>query len=146
MAMEVELRVLNEQWEREGLPRVAIRVGIHTGTMVASSIGAKAHLEYSLIGDNVIIAARLQALPTMLPGYVNRAPCCILVGEGTWERLHGEFSGRLLGNMALKGKKRKVQVYQIIADAAGAEMVLAAAEYNTLIDRASNLSPTGRGK
>jgi adenylate cyclase len=146
MAMEAELRVLNEQWEREGLPRVAIRVGIHTGTMVASSIGAKAHLEYSLIGDNVIIAARLQALPTMLPGYVNRAPCCILVGEGTWERLHGEFSGRLLGNMALKGKKRKVQVYQIIADAAEVEMVLAAAEYNTLIDRASNLSPTGRGK
>jgi hypothetical protein len=48
--------------------------------------------------------------------------------------------------MALKGKKRKVQVYQIIADDAEAEMVLAAAEYNTLIDRASNLSPTGRGK
>jgi adenylate cyclase len=146
IAMEQELRVLNEQWEREGLPSVAIRVGIHTGSMVAASIGAKAHLEYSLVGDNVIIAARLQTLPTMLPGYVNRASCCTLVGESTWERLHGEFSGRLLGNMALKGKKRKVQVYQIIADDAEAEMVLAAAEYNTLIDRASDLSPTGVGR
>jgi len=146
IAMEQELHVLNEQWKREGLPSVSIRVGIHTGAMVAASIGAKAHLEYSLVGDNVIIAARLQTLPTMLPGYVNRASCCILVGESTWERLHGEFDGRLLGNMALKGKKRKVQVYRIIANDAEAEMVLAAAEYNTLIDRASNLSPTGVGR
>jgi hypothetical protein len=50
-------------------------------------------------------------------------------------------------NMALKGKKRKVQVYQIIADDAEAEMVLAAAEYNTLIEkRAANLRPIGKGK
>jgi adenylate cyclase len=147
LAMEEELCTLNKQWEREALPSVAIRVGIHTGVMVAASIGAKAHLEYSLVGDNVIIAARLQALPTMLPGYVNRASCCVLVGESTWECLHGEFSGRLLGNMALKGKKRKVQVYQVIGDDAEAGMLLAAAEYNTLIEkRASDLSPTGRGK
>jgi len=146
MAMEQELHALNEQWEREGLPSVAIRVGIHTGVMVAASIGAKAHLEYSLVGDNVIIAARLQALPTMLPGYVNRASCCILVGESTWEHLHGEFKGHLLGNMALKGKKRKVQVYQILADDSQGEMLLAAAEYNTRIERASDLNPTGIGR
>lgn len=146
IAMEQELSVLNERWEREGLPSVAIRIGIHTGSMVAASIGAKAHLEYSLVGDNVIIAARLQNLPTMLPSYVSSAPCCTLVGESTWERLHGEFNGRLLGNMALKGKKRKVNVYQIVTDDAEGEIVLAAAEYNTLIDRASNLSPTGVGR
>jgi adenylate cyclase len=145
IAMEQELRVLNERWEREGLPTVAIRIGIHTGSMVAASIGAKAHLEYSLVGDNVIIGARLQNLPTTLPGYMSSMPCCILVGESTWERLHGEFKGRLLGNMALKGKKRKVLVYQIVTDDAEAEIVLAAAEYNALIDRTSNLSPTGVG-
>jgi len=131
MAMEQELRILNERWQQEGRPTVAIRVGIHTGVMVAASIGARAHLEYSLIGDSVIIAARLQALPTMLPGFVTGASCCILVGESTWQRLRGEFHGCLLGNMALKGKKQRVKVYQIVAENAEADTLqAAAAEYN----------------
>jgi CHASE2 domain-containing sensor protein/class 3 adenylate cyclase len=141
MAMEQELRSLKERWEREGLPVVAIRVGIHTGVMVAANIGASTHWEYALVGDSVIIAARLQALPTMLPGFVNDAPCCILVGESTWQRLRGEFHGCLLGNMALKGKKRKVKVYQIVTDDVETDTLLAAAEYNKRVESVSDRDP-----
>jgi len=147
IAMEQELHVLNKQWEREGLPTVSVRVGIHTGVMVAASIGASAHREYSLIGDSVIIAARLQALPTMLPGFVNGAPCCILVGESTWWRLRGHFTGCLLGNIALKGKKQKVKVYQIVASNADTDGLLAAAvDYNKRIGSASDLDPERVGR
>jgi len=119
---------------------VAIRVGIQTGIMVAASIGASTHWEYALVGDSVIIAARLQALPTMLPGFVNDAPCCILVGESTWQRLRGEFRGYLLGNMVLKGKKQKVKVYQIVTDEAETRSLLAA-EHNKHVESASDLDP-----
>jgi adenylate cyclase len=147
IAMEQELHVLNQQWAREGLPTVSVRVGIHTGVMVAASIGANAHREYSLIGDSVIIAARLQALPTMLPGFVNGAPCCILVGESTWLRLRGEFSGCLLGNIALKGKKQKVKVYQIVASNSDSEDLLAAAvDYNKRIGSALDQDPERVGR
>jgi adenylate cyclase len=145
--MEQELHVLNQQWAREGLPTVSVRVGIHTGVMVAASIGANAHREYSLIGDSVIIAARLQALPTMLPGFVNGAPCCILVGESTWLRLRGEFRGCLLGNIALKGKKQKVKVYQIVASNSDSEDLLAAAvDYNKRIGSALDQDPERVGR
>jgi adenylate cyclase len=147
MTMEQELSSLNQQWEREGLPKVSIRVGIHTGVMVAASIGARAHLEYSLVGDSVIIAARLQALPTMLPGFVNGASCCILAGESTWQCLRGQFRGCLLGNMTLKGKKQRVKVYQIIPDGAETDALLAAAvEYNKHFESASDLDPERVGR
>jgi len=145
MAMEQGLRKLNERWECEGLPMVAIRVGIQTGIMVAASIGASTHWEYALVGDSVIIAARLQALPTMLPGFMNDAPCCILVGESTWQRLRGEFRGYLLGNVALKGKKRKVKVYQIITDDAETQSLLAE-EYNKHVEGASDRDPKRIGR
>jgi class 3 adenylate cyclase len=116
LAMKRELQLLNEKWEREGLPLAAIRVGIHTGTMVASSIGARAHWEYTVVGDAVNIAARLQALPKSLTSIKFDESCCILIGGTTWDCLHGAFNGHLLGNVALKGKERLVPVYQIVTD------------------------------
>jgi class 3 adenylate cyclase len=77
---------------------------------------------------------------------VNGGSCCILVGESTWERVHGEFRGHLLGNLPLKGKKRKVQVYRIFTDDAEADMILAAEEYRKRIESASDLNPTIIGR
>ena len=111
--LKEEVQNLNKCWERKGLPTVAIRVGLHTGTIVASRIGTRAHWEYTVVGDTVNTAARLQALPRLLTSIQADGSCCILISGATWERLNGAFNGRLLGNVALKGKVQLVPVYQI---------------------------------
>ena len=113
LTMREELLNLNRCWERKGLPTVAIRVGLHTGTIVASRIGTRAHWEYTVVGDTVNTAARLQALPRLLTSIQADGSCCILISGATWERLNGAFNGHLLGNVALKGKVQLVPVYQI---------------------------------
>jgi adenylate cyclase len=113
LAMANELEMINERCRRDGLPPISIRVGIHTGTMVAGSMGTADHLEYSLVGDSVNTAARLEALSKEIADLDGDGSCPILVGEATWKRLSGRFAGRLVGNLPLKGKIEQVAVYQV---------------------------------
>jgi adenylate cyclase len=113
LAMARELETINEWCRSDGLPPIAIRVGIHTGAMVAGSMGAADHLEYSLVGDSVNTAARLEALSKQIPDLDGDGSCPILVGGATWERLHDRFAGRLVGTLPLKGKVEPVAVYQV---------------------------------
>jgi adenylate cyclase len=113
LAMARALAVINERCRRDGLPPIAIRVGIHTGTMVAGSMGTADHLEYSLVGDSVNTAARLEALSKQISGLEGDGSCPILIGEATWKRLGGRFAGRPVGTLPLKGKVEPVSVYQV---------------------------------
>ncbi|CAO3439584.1 CHASE2 domain-containing protein [Azospirillum argentinense] len=121
LAMADVLARLNEGWARQGLPPAGIRVGIYTGPMVAGSIGAPGHMEYSLTGDAVNTAARLEALAKTVGTDVPGRPCRILVGDPTWERLRGAFRGSAVGEVPLKGKDRKVGVHVILGEG-GAEV------------------------
>ena len=114
LAMADVLARLNEGWARQGLPPAGIRVGIYTGPMVAGSIGAPGHMEYSLTGDAVNTAARLEALAKTVGTDVPGRPCRILVGDPAWERLRGAFRGSAVGEVPLKGKDRKVGVHVIL--------------------------------
>ncbi|WP_207479083.1 adenylate/guanylate cyclase domain-containing protein [Arenibaculum pallidiluteum] len=112
LAMADELDLLNARWRAQGLPAVGIRIGIHTGPVVAGSLGGLRHLEYSLLGDTANTAARLEALAKTVarpPG----STCRIIVGEPTWRALRDTVSGLPVGEMALKGKERTVRVWQI---------------------------------
>src|SRR5205823_11205713 len=60
LAMGQELIMLNQSWQKKGLPMVSMRVGIFTGSMVAGSVGSSERLEYTVVGDSVNTAARLE--------------------------------------------------------------------------------------
>jgi class 3 adenylate cyclase/CHASE2 domain-containing sensor protein len=110
--MANELARLNERWRARGLPEIRVRAGIVTGPMVAGSLGATRHQEYTLIGDAVNTAARLEALAKTAAtgdGLVR-----ILVAASTWQRVQDQFTARPVGEVALKGKEEKVTVYQIL--------------------------------
>ncbi|MCW2239666.1 CHASE2 domain-containing protein [Azospirillum canadense] len=117
LAMADVLARLNAGWAKQGLPPAGIRVGLYTGPMVAGSIGAPGHMEYSLTGDAVNTAARLEALAKTVGTDVPGRPCRILVGDPTWERLRGAFRGAAVGEVPLKGKDRKVGVHVILGEA-----------------------------
>jgi adenylate cyclase len=96
---------LSEKWtERLGHP-VALHVGIHTGPVVAGSLGSAASAAYAVTGDTVNTTARLQAAA---------APGTILVSEATHALVRHRFAFDAPGELALKGKTDPIVVHRLL--------------------------------
>lgn len=115
LAMERELDRLNSLWCARGLLPVGIRIGIFTGPLVAGSLGGSERMEYTVIGDSVNVASRLESYNKdfTVPAAEGRA-CRILIGESTLKLLGGRYRAEAVGAVALKGKDEMVSVYQLI--------------------------------
>jgi adenylate cyclase len=114
LAMERAMERLNDGWRDAGLPETGLRVGLHTGELVAGSLGSGPRLEYCLLGDTANVGARLEQLGKEFAGGAVRY-CTILVGEPTWQRLGGLVPGVRIGEIGLRGKRARLAVYRIDA-------------------------------
>jgi len=108
--MGKNLRSLNQQWQTQGLPTAAMRVGIATGTVVTGSVGSRQRLNYTTIGDSVNIAARLESYDKSLDGGI----CRILISEETYQHTHNQFTTQFIGTVQLKGRQQSIKIYQIL--------------------------------
>ncbi len=110
IAISKALEKMNQNWQRQGLPVLQMRIGIFTGPVVAGSLGGKDRSEYGIIGDSVNIASRLESCEK------HRQPtnCRILIGYETLIHLQGEFEVESWGLLALKGKQQMVDVYRVV--------------------------------
>jgi adenylate cyclase len=117
LAMEQAMQQLNDAWSAEGLPVGGLRVGVHTGPMVAGSLGTGARMEFCLLGDTANVGARLEQLGKDYaePGL---RYCTIVVGEPTWLRLAGAFPGVRIGEVMLRGRHTSMAAYRIDSAAA----------------------------
>lgn len=102
--MQDAVEIFNRKRRDKGLPPVEMGIGINTGPVVAGNIGSSMRMEYTVIGDNVNVAARLQAVAK--PGEV-------LVSEATFERVRDHVRATPMEPMTLKGKSRPVAIYRI---------------------------------
>ena len=109
---------LNFQHEREGLATIGMRIGIHTGLVVAGSVGTSDRLKYTTVGDAVNTAARLESLDRdivqEMPG---RRLCRILIDESTKRYLGDRFVLDRIGEVSVKGKEQTLMVYRVIGHA-----------------------------
>ena len=108
------LEHLNEGYRERGLPTIGMRVGIHTGRVVAGSLGSAERLKYTVVGDVVVVAQRLESLERVEHDF-ERWPCRILVSGRTYDCLDGRHRSEPLGRFSLKGLGEDVPVYRVTA-------------------------------
>ncbi|HUE87499.1 MAG TPA: adenylate/guanylate cyclase domain-containing protein [Vicinamibacterales bacterium] len=110
LAMQQRMRALNERWGRESLPRLRTRIGINTGIAVAGNMGTDRIFNYTIIGDCVNLASRLE-------GVNKEYGTATILGEDTWALVRDQFVTRELDWLRVKGKTRPVAIYELVADA-----------------------------
>jgi len=111
--MGSELCRLNDNWKKLGQSPVQMRVGIFSGPAVAGCIGSSERLEFTVMGDTVNTAARLESFDK---DYAASDPCRILIGDSTFELVDGRFSTEFVQTIELKGKARKTSIYRVLEE------------------------------
>jgi class 3 adenylate cyclase/tetratricopeptide (TPR) repeat protein len=92
--------------EREGIPPIKMRVGIHTGPVVVGTLGNDLRVEFKAVGETVNLASRMESLAE---------PGATYITEDTFKLTEGFFRFEALGEKEVKGKKEPVSVYRVIA-------------------------------
>jgi adenylate cyclase len=106
-ALEMRERLEEFNAERkEGGPHLRIRIGINSGRAVAGEIGSINKKEYTVLGDTVNTASRLESSVA--------TPMTIVIGENTQEMVKNEFECRSLGAKELKGKEKVVKAFEVM--------------------------------
>lgn len=100
---------LNEQFVQSGRPVFATRIGIHSGAVIVGNIGSEERLNYTVIGDTVNLASRLESLNK----YYDTK---ILISEETYLQAQGSIEARPIDIVAVKGKNETVGIYELIAE------------------------------
>ncbi len=107
-AMTAALDELNAELAAEGRPPLALGIGINTARVIAGNMGSRSRLNYTVIGDGVNLAARLEAL-TKDPAYATR----ILVSGSTAAAAGATAGLRPLGPVTVKGRTEPVPVFAV---------------------------------
>jgi adenylate cyclase len=101
---------LNKKWKTEGKPQIAIGVGINTGPMSVGNMGTQARFDYTVLGDQVNLGARLEAL-------TKEYGVDILVGEATAKAAGSGFVFREVDVVRVKGRAGAAPVYELVGRA-----------------------------
>jgi len=101
-------RELAELMERSAPEKkFSIRIGINSGLVLAGNIGSPLRMDYTVIGDTVNCAARLESMA---------GPDQILIGEETYLRAKGKFRMEEIGLRKIRGRHKEVTVYEVIEE------------------------------
>ncbi|PDT86240.1 adenylate/guanylate cyclase domain-containing protein [Sinorhizobium sp. BJ1] len=114
LAVEERLGTFNAQQKERGLPEFRTRFGIHTGTAVVGSVGAKERLQYTAMGDTVNVASRLE-------GMNKDYGTTTLASGAVVAQCSDAIAFRPLGSAQAKGRASALEIYEVLAAAAIAE-------------------------
>ncbi|MGH8058566.1 MAG: adenylate/guanylate cyclase domain-containing protein [Candidatus Entotheonellia bacterium] len=107
LQMLTALRGLQQRWEKGGLPRIDIRIGIHSGSMVVGNMGSELRFDYTVMGDGVNLASRLE-------GVNKEYRTQVIMSESTWEQVNDRIAARELDVVRVKGKPETTRIFEVL--------------------------------
>ncbi|AHG93332.1 CHASE2 domain protein (plasmid) [Gemmatirosa kalamazoonensis] len=120
VAMAGALERLNSEWLAAGLPVAAMRIGVASGEAAVGSIGSADRLKYTVVGDVVNVASRLESLDVVHD--FAALPCRILLDAATHALVRDTVPCEPLGAQPVRGRAQPVEVYRVRAGATVARL------------------------
>jgi adenylate cyclase len=108
LAMMGKLNELQLGWERQGIPRIDIGIGISTGRLTVGNMGSTTRFDYTVMGDSVNLGSRLEGLNKEYGTH-------IIVPKFTYEDVKNHFILRQLDQIKVKGKTIPIKIYELMA-------------------------------
>ncbi len=102
-----QLIPLNRKLKRENKPPIDMGIGINTGKAIVGEMGSKGRSDYTVIGDAINLGARLESLCIFYDSKLN-------ISNFTKEQLKNDYTFRFLDLVKVKGKKKPVEIWQVI--------------------------------
>jgi adenylate cyclase len=108
-ALEVQEQLdrLNGDWQKKGIPRLQIGVGIHSGEVLAGIVGSGERKKFGVTGDTVNTGSRVEGLN-------KEFGTSILITRETLARLDGKFQVQSHGEVKVKGREKPVEVFEVV--------------------------------
>ena len=106
LEMTVALSELNMHLQAEGLPQINIGIGINTGDALVGNMGSEQRFDYSVIGDSVNLASRLESSSKTLGK-------TIVIGEDTRHTIETAYPFEYIDSITVKGKTEEIKVYTV---------------------------------
>ncbi len=110
--MTKRLAALQAKWAKEGLPFIDIGIGINLGIATVGNFGSAKRFDYTVIGDTVNAASRLEALNKDYKSH-------IIISESTKEQLTGAVEVRDLGEVQVRGKEKSIRIFEVLTGTGG---------------------------
>jgi adenylate cyclase len=129
LGMMKKLEQLNAKWVAEGGRPAGMGIGLNTGPVNVGNMGSVKRLSWTVMGDNVNLASRLESLTK---GYRLRA----VVSESTYLQVADQFLFRELDQIRVKGKRQPVKIYELLGTPADREQFADLLERFTLAMKA----------
>ena len=106
--MQNLLREMRKRWKRRGIDEIFARCGINTGPAVIGNMGSRNKMNYTVMGDSVNLASRLEGANKYYHTYT-------MISESTYAKVKDDVEVRYLDRIRVVGKEQPIEIFELIA-------------------------------